>query len=104
SVTEWAGIAMVAVQAWVAALGADHAHTRIIGPIRTRSPRRALAVMAHAPSRNYGRRICRSNFISRNRATAVTKNKVFSVSGAITGGRLASNCHTDVRGGYRYGN
>ena len=89
-----ASIAIVAVQALVAAFGADHPHNRIIGPIRRRNPRRPLAALAKAPSRNYGWRICRSNFISRDRAAPVTKNKVFPVGGAITGSRLTSDCYT----------
>jgi hypothetical protein len=99
-----ASIAIVAVQALVAAFGADHPHNRIIGPISSRNPRRPLAALARAPGRNYGWRICRSNFISRNRAAPVTKNKVFPVGGAITGSRLTSDCYTNVRGGYRCGN
>ena len=42
SVNDGASIAIVAVQALVAALGADHPHNRIIGPISSRNPRRAL--------------------------------------------------------------
>ena len=42
SVNDGASIAIVAVQALVAALGADHPHNRIIGPISTRKPTASL--------------------------------------------------------------
>jgi uncharacterized protein YegP (UPF0339 family) len=49
-------VAIVAVQTLVAP-GADHPHNRIIDPISSCNPRRALTVLANGPSRNYGGRI-----------------------------------------------
>jgi hypothetical protein len=103
-VNHCASIAIVGVQALISVFGSDHPHNRIIGPISSRNPRGPLAALANAPSRDDGWWICRSNLISRDRAAAVTKNKVFSVAGAITGSRLTSDCHTHVRGCYRCGN
>ena len=71
-VNDCAGVAIVAVQTLVAA-GADHPHNRIIDPISSCNPRRALTVLANGASRDYGGRIGRSNFISRNSAAPVTR-------------------------------
>ena len=93
-----ASIAIIGVQALVAVSGTDHPHDRIIGPISSCDPRRPLAGLTDAPSRDDGWRICCSNFVSRNRAATIAKNKVFSVASAITGSGLTSDSYTHVRG------
>ena len=93
-----ASIAIIAVQALVSVSGTDHPHNRIICPISSCDPRRPLAGLTDAPSRDDGWRICCSNFVSRNRAATIAKNKVFSVASAITGSGLTSDSYTHVRG------
>src|SRR4029453_16169358 len=93
---------IIAVQALVAP-GADHPHNPIIGPISSCNPRRALSVLALGPSRNYGGRICGSNFISRNSAAPVTKNKIRRLVSTVSGSRLTSHGIGNVGGGDRCG-
>ena len=63
SVNHGTGVTIVAVQP-VVALCTDHPYNRVISPISSCNPRRALAGLAHGPSADYGRRICRSNLVS----------------------------------------
>ena len=97
-----AGVAIVAVQTLVGP-GADHAHNRIIDPISSCNPRRALTVLANGPSRNYGGRIRRSNFISRNSAAPVTKNKISPLAGTVSRKPIDLLLTRNVCGGHTCG-
>jgi hypothetical protein len=101
-VNDCAGVAIVPVQALVAPT-TDHPHNRIVCPISSCNPGRALTVLANGPSRNYGGRTCGSNFISRNCAAPVTKNKICPLDGAVSGSRLTSHGIGNVCGGHRCG-
>src|SRR5256885_770833 len=70
-----ADVPIVAVQTLVAP-GADHPDNRIIDPISSCNPRRALTVLANGPNRNYRGRI-RWRAVDKNGKTFVDGQKEY---------------------------
>ena len=90
-VNDRAGICVVAVQTLVA-FSTSYPYNHVTGAICRGDPSRAWAVLeVHVPSKDYGRRICRSNFVGRNRGVFGMKNKICSLTGTVGGSRLTSD-------------